>query len=172
MMYPNVPILKWRNGVAAKLEQEYPLYNEDFFRSMLRLEVIRSQRSRRFFILMLIDISLLLQDNSPMQPVRNVVDAVFSVTRETDLKGWFTSKTIVGILFLENNRDSENIIINKINKILKNKVPSPVYSLINVTTIRFPEEVSEKGESDINKWVKVYTNAAFIRSGDSVTSLN
>lgn len=74
---------------------------ENIFHSMLTLERRRAERSRKPFVLMLLDANL---EHGPAQEIlRQAVDIVASSKRETDLVGWYKQGVILGIIFTEVN---------------------------------------------------------------------
>ncbi len=81
------------------------LLPENVFHSMLTLERRRAERSRKPFVLMLIDANL---ENGIAEVIlRQAVDIVVSSKRETDLVGWYKQGAILGIIFTEVNLEGE-----------------------------------------------------------------
>jgi lipopolysaccharide/colanic/teichoic acid biosynthesis glycosyltransferase len=78
---------------------------ENVFHSMLTLERRRAERSRKPFVLMLIDANL--EDGAAEEILRQAVDIVVVSKRETDLVGWYKQGAILGVIFTEVNLDGE-----------------------------------------------------------------
>jgi lipopolysaccharide/colanic/teichoic acid biosynthesis glycosyltransferase len=78
---------------------------ENVFHSMLTLERRRAERSRKPFVLMLIDANL--ENGAAEQILRQAVDIVVVSKRETDLVGWYKQGAILGVIFTEVNLDGE-----------------------------------------------------------------
>jgi lipopolysaccharide/colanic/teichoic acid biosynthesis glycosyltransferase len=72
---------------------------EGVFHSMLTLERRRAERSRRPFILMLLDTNL--ENGSSAEILRNALDVVVASKRETDVAGWYKETSILGVIFSE-----------------------------------------------------------------------
>jgi lipopolysaccharide/colanic/teichoic acid biosynthesis glycosyltransferase len=78
---------------------------ENVFHSMLTLERRRAERSRKPFVLMLIDANL--ENGTAEVILRQAVDIVVASKRETDLVGWYKQGAILGIIFTEVNLEGE-----------------------------------------------------------------
>ena len=72
---------------------------ESVFRSMLMLERQRAERSRKPFVLMLLDAHL--ENGAAKGILRQAVDVVLVTKRETDLVGWYREAAILGVIFTE-----------------------------------------------------------------------
>jgi lipopolysaccharide/colanic/teichoic acid biosynthesis glycosyltransferase len=81
---------------------------ESLFHSMLTLERRRAERSRKPFVLMLLDANL--ENGTAEETLRQAVDIVVTSKRETDLVGWYKQGAILGIIFTEVNLDGESLI--------------------------------------------------------------
>ena len=75
------------------------LLAENVFHSMLTLERRRAERSRKPFVLMLLDANL--ENGTAQQILRQAVDIVLTSKRETDLVGWYKQGAILGVIFTE-----------------------------------------------------------------------
>lgn len=72
---------------------------ENVFHSMLTLERRRAERSRKPFVLMLLDANL--ENGAAEAILKQAVEIVVSSKRETDLIGWYRQGAILGIIFTE-----------------------------------------------------------------------
>lgn len=81
------------------------LLAENVFHSMLTMERRRAERSRKPFVLMLIDANL--ENGTSEVILRQAVDIVVASKRETDLVGWYKRGAILGIIFTEVNIQDE-----------------------------------------------------------------
>jgi lipopolysaccharide/colanic/teichoic acid biosynthesis glycosyltransferase len=86
------------------VEQEEVLV-ENVFHSMLTLERRRAERSRKPFVLMLLDANL--ENGTAEQILRHAVDIVVASKRETDLVGWYKQGAILGVIFTEVNLEGD-----------------------------------------------------------------
>ena len=81
---------------------------ENVFHSMLTLERRRAERSRKPFVLMLLDANL--ENGTAEEILRQAVDIVVASKRETDLVGWYKQGAILGVIFTEVNLEGETPI--------------------------------------------------------------
>ncbi len=91
-----------RQSVAAQREQ---VLVENVFHSMLTLERRRAERSRKPFVLMLIDANS--ENGAAEEILRQAVDVVVLSKRETDLAGWYKQGAILGVIFTEVSMEGE-----------------------------------------------------------------
>jgi len=82
---------------AAQDERDVLL--ENVFHSMLTMERRRAERSRRPFVLMLLDANL--ENGTAEEILRQAVGVVVASKRETDLVGWYKQGAILGVIFAE-----------------------------------------------------------------------
>jgi lipopolysaccharide/colanic/teichoic acid biosynthesis glycosyltransferase len=88
--------------------QDQELLVENVFHSMLTLERRRAERSRKPFVLMLLDANL--ESGTAQQILRQATEIVVASKRETDLVGWYKQDAILGIIFTEVNVEGEAIV--------------------------------------------------------------
>ena len=125
------------NQTGFLLDQENGLYVEDYFHEMLATERKRTERSHKPFILMLINIQELRQDKNEV--TKNLVQALFSSTREIDIKGWYKINREIGIIFSEINGTGPESLRNKIYKGLCDILAPEHISKIKISTHIYPE---------------------------------
>ena len=96
-----------RTGPAAfgtALSRRSPSFTEEQpFKSFLFLERRRAERSRKPFALMLLDGSKPLSNGSAERILGQILAALISCIRETDVIGWYKSGEILGVIFTEIN---------------------------------------------------------------------
>ncbi len=78
---------------------------ENVFHSMLTLERRRAERSRKPFVLMLLDANL--ENGTAEEILKQAVEIVVASKRETDLVGWYKRGAILGIIFTEVNLEGD-----------------------------------------------------------------
>jgi hypothetical protein len=91
-----------RHSSAAQHEQ---VLVENAFHSMLTLERRRAERSRKPFVLMLLDANS--ENGAAEKILGQAVDIVLSFKRETDLAGWYKQGIILGVIFTEVSQEGE-----------------------------------------------------------------
>ena len=84
---------------ADGAQDEKDVLVEYVFHSMLTMERRRAERSRRPFVLMLLDANL--ENGAAEEILRQAVRIVVASKRETDLVGWYKEDAILGIIFAE-----------------------------------------------------------------------
>ena len=77
---------------------------ENVFHSMLTLERRRAERSRKPFVLMLLDANL--ENGTAADILKQAVEIVAASKRETDLVGWYKDGAILGVIFTEVNLEA------------------------------------------------------------------
>jgi exopolysaccharide biosynthesis polyprenyl glycosylphosphotransferase len=73
--------------------------SEQAFHSMLTLERRRAERSRKPFVLMLLDATL--ENGSGAKTLKHALEVIVACKRETDLVGWYKESAILGVVFTE-----------------------------------------------------------------------
>jgi hypothetical protein len=81
-------------------------YEEDFFKDLLGVERKKTDRSDRPFLLMLINIDH-LDPHERGEVIGQIVQSLFSTSRETDVKGWYKSSSVIGVIFTDPNPENE-----------------------------------------------------------------
>ncbi len=87
-------------SAAAWTDRDCGIYSEKYFNEMLRLERKRTERSGRPFILVLLDLSE-YGETAGRGKFRELAKTVSSLTRDIDVKGWYSSGRIIGLVLLE-----------------------------------------------------------------------
>ncbi len=124
------------------------MYNEDYFNRMLSVERKRTQRSRKPFLLMLVDISRLVNPHPNLVVIHRVGEVLELGIRETDVRGWYKKGFIIGVIFteLENAQDEvRQRIFGKILLSLARVLNPEELDKIEITYHVFPEDHDKKG---------------------------
>src|SRR5882724_8367440 len=79
---------------------------EDVFRRIFCWERKRAERSGRCFLLMLVRVESILRANQSERALSEIISALSSSTRETDLAGWYREGAILGVIFAETGETS------------------------------------------------------------------
>ena len=119
----------------------YPVY---FFHEVLKTERKRAERSVRSFLLMLIHIDEVFDDAEKDTAIRKIAAVLSSMTRDTDLKGWYKQGSILGIIFTE----SKGIDTDKLQRKLKDNLLAVLGAertlKIELSLHFFPEKQSDE----------------------------
>ena len=76
-------------------------FSEPSFNQMLRLEQKRAERSGKGFLLMLLDLSNLLDESQGRFRALRGIEGVLPCFRDTDIKGWYKKDRVIGIILTE-----------------------------------------------------------------------
>lgn len=96
------------NLARTREDEQEDILLENVFHSMLTLERRRAERSRKPFVLMLLDANL--ENGTAGQILMQAVEIIVATKRETDLVGWYRQGGILGIIFTEVTLDGERPI--------------------------------------------------------------
>ncbi len=128
-------------------------FQEEVFHDMLLLERRRAERSRKPFVLMLLDAAAFLETRTAESVMASVTSVILKSTRETDLVGWYKDGVILGVIFTEVSLESGS----PITEILHSKVVNALYTELSresttrlaVTVHLFPENTSRNGADPV-----------------------
>ena len=116
---------------------------------MLALERKRTDRSRRCFVLMLLESESLLKGVKKSEALNNIVDALSSSTRETDIKGWYKDGSVIGVIFTEIGDASggavANALLNKVTNALCGTLTIGQINELSLSFHVYPEDSGEQG---------------------------
>jgi lipopolysaccharide/colanic/teichoic acid biosynthesis glycosyltransferase len=116
---------------------------------MLALERKRSERSRKPFMLLLLDMGERLQAETSERGLGKVLTALSLSTRETDVIGWYAKDCVVGVVFTEISADDSNsvpsTIITRVNETLCRNLDLDQFNQLNISFHIFPEDWNHDG---------------------------
>jgi hypothetical protein len=95
---------------------ELGCYEEEYFQELLSFEKKRSRRSGRPFLMMTIDVTRIQRTQQRRQVIRNIVDALTMIMRDIDIKGWYKSADVLGVIFTEMNSLETETLRSKLVK--------------------------------------------------------
>ena len=108
---------------------------------MLDLEIKRSKRSKKPFVLILINITSLEKSNTMLNKLQKALSSSF---RETDILGWYKQESIIGIIFTELNSfgpDTREAIFSKTLAALNSQIDPDDLRKIYVTFHSYPKDI-------------------------------
>ena len=123
------------------------------FDRRLYLERKRTERSRRPFMLLLLNVEDLMPGSDEDPFVRELETALSSCVRETDIQGWYEHGKVAGIILTELNSINEVVkekIFLKIQNLLAKALGSEAVQKIRVSYHVFPE--SSNGNGRDREW--------------------
>jgi lipopolysaccharide/colanic/teichoic acid biosynthesis glycosyltransferase len=124
--------------------EERGILNEGPFHRMISLERKRTERSRKPFLLMLLDMGNGLRGDNNNKALDRILLALSLSTRETDVTGWYKNNSVVGVMFTEFGDEDRNTILStmmtRVSETLRNNLSSQQFGLISISFHLFPEE--------------------------------
>jgi len=141
-----------RSGGIASLDfsadvvpvEERGVLNEEAFHRMISLERKRTERSRKPFLLMLLDMGNGLRSDKSENALDRILSALSLSTRETDITGWYKKNSVVGVMFTEFGAEDRNSILStimtRVSETLRNNLSSRQFGVISISFHLFPEE--------------------------------
>jgi exopolysaccharide biosynthesis polyprenyl glycosylphosphotransferase len=133
--------------------------HEDAFVSMLYLERRRAERAQKRFVLMLVDVKGAISDGQKNRTLAKVTSALLSVTRETDIVGWYLEDNLIGVIGTEVGKAKPKTVqgrmLEKVREAFIQALPAEKISQITVSFHFFPEEW-EEGGSDHSANITLY----------------
>ncbi len=123
---------------------EAGVHTQEAFSRRLHLEQRRTERSRRPFILMLMEAGA-DADANMWQRVQSVVN---SSIRETDVRGWYHQDSVFGVIFTEIGTELESIrkvLLDKLSAALLNRLSDQQAAQITFSFCSFPDDWNKSG---------------------------
>jgi len=138
------PLVEVRRSTEERL-----VLGEQAFLRMISLERKRSERSRKRFLLILLDMGETAPTEKNEKVLGSVLTALSLSTRETDVTGWYKAQSIVGIMFTEiateDRSDILNTLITRVSEALRGSLTFEQFNRINLSFHVFPEDWDEGG---------------------------
>ncbi len=136
------------NALAAPARPGFEVLTQDLFRRTVYLEQRRSERSRRAFLMMLVTPKE-ERSSSRHQVLTRIVGALEGATRETDVVGWQTTGSTIGVVFSEiEGPDRKQVVENLVSRmknVVANCLNAEQYGRAQLTFHVFPEDWGELG---------------------------
>ena len=124
-------------------EGDYTFYNTPHFHNMLRIERKRSERSKKPFLLMLLDLTGLYKRQRDGSAYEKIKPIITSCSRETDICGWYEHNKTIGTIFTEMASIDENSIeriFSKLHTRIGETFDAEDVKKLKVSFHVFPEE--------------------------------
>lgn len=126
------------------LDHEREILDEVAFHRVISIERRRTERSRKPFLLMLLD----LGDHSSSELITTnlgkVIDALSASTRATDIPGWYKSHCVIGVMFTEIAMEDRGGIVStmiaRLSEILRDHLSLEQFNRVSVSFHVFPED--------------------------------
>ena len=160
-----------QTGVASRGEEDDRIfYSKAHFHHLLRVERRRTERSKKSFLLLLLDISRLMEEQSPKQILEKLDLALASALRESDIRGWYDHNRVIGVIFTEMaclDEPSIQGVFRKIHSRLGEKFTEELLKKIDISFHIYPET---QGYVSINGFnIKLYPDLTERKPGQSLS---
>jgi len=122
-------------------EGGHTLHTVHHFHHMLRIERKRTERSRKPFLLMLLDISGMHAGKRNGYVYEKIKPIIDSCARETDIKGWYEHNKTIGTIFTEMvavDNSSVERIFHKLNNRIGETLDAEDIKKIKISFHAFP----------------------------------
>jgi lipopolysaccharide/colanic/teichoic acid biosynthesis glycosyltransferase len=118
--------------------------DEESFHRTISLERKRTERSRKPFLLMLLDLGNCLPLDKDGKVLAKILAALSLSTRETDVTGWYASRSVVGVMFTEVAIDCRGSILStmmsRVSETLRSNLSLEQFNRISIAFHLFPED--------------------------------
>lgn len=128
---------------SSRSKRALDLLEESAFHRVISLERKRSERSRRPFVLLLVDTGRNGASGSMSGVFDDLVLALQGATRETDMTGWYQENSIIGVMFTEIDADQNRVlstILTRIGAALRERLDLEEFSRIKFSFHVFPDD--------------------------------
>lgn len=117
--------------------------DEEAFQRMIAIERKRTERSRKPFLLMLLDAGNHQSSEKNEKALDNILPALLSSSRETDVIGWYKDRATVGAIFTEIAIDDKNsilsAILSRVSATLRDTLTFEQFNQISISFHFFPD---------------------------------
>ena len=128
--------------ISPSHQSDHSFYDETHFRHLLRVERMRTERSKKPFLLVLLDISRLMVKLNQEDTFASIKNALTPSLREIDLRGWYHNRRTIGVIFTEISAEQDgfaDVIIRKIYDRFCEKLDAEWINKIEISFHLFPE---------------------------------
>ena len=113
--------MKLDNTISWSAQDSYS--SEEYFQRMLILERLRSQRTGKPFLLILLDIRKLINGKRAEKTfvLHRLMSALNSSTRMIDVKGWYMHDSIIGVICQDIQGRHGTVVFGRIKNTIHEK---------------------------------------------------
>jgi hypothetical protein len=126
-------------------ESDQEALAEETFQKLLHMEWKRSNRSRRRFVLMLLEPEI--EGGTSNLALTQVLRALPVSTRETDIVGWYRNGSVIGVIFTEigavDDTTVRNVLYAKVTKVLYSTLRAEQADQLRLSFQLFPNSEAE-----------------------------
>ncbi|MGA3316341.1 MAG: sugar transferase [Candidatus Korobacteraceae bacterium] len=122
---------------------EREILHEEAFNHMISVERKRTERSRKPFLLMLLETGGHHTSEKNGHVLANILSVLLASTRETDVIGWYKNQSTAGVMFTELEIDDKTSILStmltKVSNLLHDILTFEQFNQISISFHFFPD---------------------------------
>ena len=126
--------------------------SEEAFHRTVSIERKRTERSRKPFLLMLLDIGKAASADQQQRVLSKLFSTLQLSTRETDVTGWYKHNAIIGVMFIEIGSEERNTIVStmitRVSSTLRNNLSLEEFNQVSISFIFFPRTGTRRFRSE------------------------
>jgi len=133
-----------RDAEIVSIAPEVGMHTQEAFSRRLHLEQRRTERSRRPFLLLLMEAG----GNADPSMWQRVQAVVASSVRETDVRGWYQQDSVFGVIFTEIGAELgtvRKVLLDKLSSALLNRLTDQQAERITFSFCAFPDDWNKSG---------------------------
>ncbi|HEV2397899.1 MAG TPA: sugar transferase [Candidatus Sulfotelmatobacter sp.] len=138
----------------VEIQEDREILRQKAFHRVISIERMRTERSRKPFLLMLLDMGDQLPSETNHRHLSKLLTALASSTRQTDVLGWYETERIVGVLFIEICMQERHTImstmISRVSEILRNQLSVEQFNGVRFSFHVFPEDWDKDSKKPSN----------------------
>ena len=141
------------SGFAPVVTKEREIQDEVSFQETVARERRRTDRSKRPFLLLLLDLGNQIPAEPDGKTLNEMLSALALSIRETDVVGWYWERTIIGVVFTEvaadEGQSSLSTMIARVSEILRGTLNLQQFSQIGMSFHVYPESLGRNPKSSL-----------------------
>ena len=131
-------------ALGSQLASDRRVLTQESFHWTISVERKRTERSRKPFLLMLLDMGRELPSTRDAKTLNQIASMLMETTRETDIIGWYRGEAVIGVMFTELSIEDRNAILStmlsRISSNLADHLSLEQFNQISISFHLFPEE--------------------------------
>jgi hypothetical protein len=160
------------SGLFAARTMDRETLGEEEFHRMISIERRRTVRSRKSFLLMLLDMGEHSTPKSNKLSLQEILSTLSRMLRETDIAGWYKEDSVVGVMFTEIALEEQNSIsatmMTRVSQTLKSHLTPRQFHQVGISFHLLPE-TREHGVASQDTFSVVFPSVA-VPQGANETS--
>jgi lipopolysaccharide/colanic/teichoic acid biosynthesis glycosyltransferase len=121
-------------------------YTEEYFHELLAIERKRTERSKRPFLVMTLNYGGIRDSETRNRFIRDALRSLSTITRDTDIKGWYRKPSVLGVIFTELNSLETETLQKKVFQGFCAGLPEEQLNTLQIWFHRFPDNGAQEGQ--------------------------